>query len=60
MSLAHDRRHDDVSGRGKDKPKNSTEKSGGLSMVVTMLQAIFIVGGILLVLMVTAFFVFAW
>lgn len=60
MSLAHDRHHDGVSGRGKDKPKNGTEKSGGLSMVVTTLQAIFIVGGILLVVMMAAFFAFAW
>ena len=60
MSVAHYGSHDDAPSKRKSKQKNKENKSGGISMVVTMLQVTFIMGGLLLVTMMAAFFVFAW
>ena len=60
LAVAHDRSHGRGTGRAKDKPNHGTKKSHGDPMMVTLLQAMFIAGGILLVSVTFAFFVFAW
>ena len=60
LAVAHDRSHGRGTGRAKGKLNHGTRKSHGNPTMVTLLQAMFIAGGILLVSVTVAFFIFAW